>query len=46
MPGAETDVSTAWKRVQDENPDVLWTPNYWGHWVATRADDIKALQVD
>lgn len=46
VPGAETDVLAAWKRVQDNNPDIFWTPHHGGHWVVTRADDIDTLQAD
>lgn len=46
LPGAETDVLAAWKRLQDESPDIFWTPRYGGHWVVTRADDIERLQAD
>lgn len=27
-----------------EGPDVQWTPHYGGHWIATRAEDIKWIQ--
>lgn len=37
LPGAGEDVHLAWKRVQDENPDVFYTPRYGGYWVVTRA---------
>jgi len=42
----EKDVHAAWKRVQDENPDIFWTPHYGGTWVATRAEDIERMQTD
>jgi cytochrome P450 len=27
-----------------QGPDVQWTPHYGGHWIATRAEDIKWIQ--
>ena len=45
-PGAEDDVQQAWKRVQDESPDVFWTPRNGGHWIATRAEDIHEVQTN
>jgi cytochrome P450 len=41
---AETgDVYRAIARLHD-GPDVQWTPLYGGHWLATRAEDIKWIQ--
>jgi len=37
LPGAAESVHLAWKRVQDENPDIFYTPFYGGHWVLARA---------
>jgi len=37
------DVYRALSRLHD-GPDVVWTPRYGGHWVATRAEDIKWIQ--
>jgi cytochrome P450 len=45
-PGLESDVHGAWKRIQDDFPDFFWTPRNGGHWIATRADDIKTVQED
>lgn len=46
-PGHEHDVHLAWHRLHDEDiPDIFWTPRYGGHWVATRAADIDAMQMD
>jgi cytochrome P450 len=36
VPGADSDVHLAWKKVQDDNPDVFFTPRYGGYWVVTR----------
>ena len=39
----EGDVYSAWKRLHD-GPDVVWTPCNGGHWIVTRAEDIKFVQ--
>lgn len=44
-PGAEADVHLAWKTLHD-GPDIVWSPYNGGHWIATRADDIEAIQKD
>ncbi len=44
-PGHEEDVHLAWSRLH-AGPDIVWTPYYGGHWIATRADDIDVMQVD
>lgn len=41
-PGFQTDVHKAWRDLQTSSPDVVWTPQNGGHWVALRADVIKA----
>jgi cytochrome P450 len=46
LPGAEEDVHLAWRRLQQEGPEIFWTPRNGGHWIATRAEDIEALQLD
>jgi cytochrome P450 len=40
--GAE-DVYASWKKVQDQYPDVFFTPRNGGHWVATRHADIDYM---
>lgn len=40
------DVQQAWKRIQNDAPDIFWTPRNGGHWIATRAEDIKEVEVD
>lgn len=43
-PGFEArDVYKAYARLH-EGPDIPWTPHYGGHWIATRAEDIKWMQ--
>ncbi|MNF22400.1 Camphor 5-monooxygenase [compost metagenome] len=44
-PGAQADVHLAWKALHD-GPDIVWSPHNGGHWIATRADDIEAIQKD
>ena len=29
-----------------KGPDIVWTPHHGGHWIATRFDDIDAIQRD
>lgn len=41
-PGYEIDVHKAWRDIQASSPDVVWTPRNGGHWVALRAEAIKA----
>ncbi len=40
------DAQEHWLRLRREAPDVFWTPRYGGNWVATRAEDILAIQKD
>ncbi|MDT0509915.1 cytochrome P450 [Novosphingobium sp. MMS21-SN21R] len=37
------DVFTAFARLHD-GPDIVWTPRYGGHWIATRGEDIQWIQ--
>jgi cytochrome P450 len=46
LPGADEDVHLAWKKVQDENPDVFYTPRYGGYWVVTRAALLERIWPD
>lgn len=39
----EIGVYAAMRRLHD-GPDIIWTPRYGGHWVVTRAEDIKFVQ--
>jgi len=41
----DDDVHLAWKRLHD-GPDIVWTPHNGGHWIFTRFEDIKAVQMD
>lgn len=46
IPGSEDDVHLAFRRFQQNGPDIFWTPHNGGHWVATRAEDIEVMQRD
>lgn len=38
------DVYKALKQVQETGPEIFWTPRNGGHWVVTRAEDIRWVQ--
>jgi cytochrome P450 len=44
-PNWDEDLLLAWKKLQ-LGPDIVWTPHNGGHWIATRAEDIEAMQLD
>ena len=46
IPGSDEDVQAAYRAIQVANPDIFWTPHNGGHWVATRGEDIIAMQRD
>lgn len=46
VPGSADDVQGAYSVIQKANPDIFWTPFNGGHWVATRGEDILAMQRD
>ncbi len=46
LPGSDKDVQAAYAAFQQSSPDIFWTPRNGGHWVATRAEDIIAMQRD
>jgi len=46
LPGSQQDVHLAWKRVQDECPDIFYTPRYGGHWVIARAELLDRIWAD
>lgn len=46
VPGSAEDVQAAYGAVQQSCPDIFWTPHNGGHWVATRGEDIIAMQRD
>jgi cytochrome P450 len=47
-PGHDADVHLAWSSSLHAPgvPDIVWTPHYGGHWIATRAADIDVMQLD
>ncbi|ATI80748.1 cytochrome P450 [Sphingobium yanoikuyae] len=46
IPGSMEDVQAAYAQFQQNAPDIFWTPYNGGHWVATRGEDIIAMQRD
>jgi cytochrome P450 len=44
LDGVQNDVQLAWRRLQQTYPDIFWTPRNGGHWIATRAADIRYIQ--
>src|SRR6266404_3894843 len=42
FPGSDSGIHDAWKRIQDEWPEVFFTPHFGGYWVLTRADLLEA----
>jgi cytochrome P450 len=44
LDGVQDDVQLAWRRLQQAYPDIFWTPKNGGHWIATRAADIRHIQ--
>lgn len=46
IPGAEDDIQAAYAAIQQSSHDIFWTPHNGGHWVATRGEDIVAMQRD
>ena len=42
--GSSAEVLAAWKSLHCEGvPEIFWTPEFGGHWLATRADDIEEI---
>ncbi len=46
LPGQEQDFHEAWKALQDNSPDIVWTPQNEGHWIALRGDVLAEVQSD
>src|SRR6218665_203745 len=45
LAGAQDDIHMAWRRLA-ENHDMVWTPHYGGHWIATGPNEIERLYRD
>lgn len=39
------DPQRAWKQIMERHP-IFWTPRYGGHWVVTRAADVREILMD
>jgi cytochrome P450 len=46
LPGQEDDFHAAWKALQDGSPDIVWTPQNEGHWIALRGNILAEVQSD
>jgi camphor 5-monooxygenase len=46
LPGQESDFHTAWKALQDDSPELIWSPQNEGHWIAMRGDVLAEVQSD
>jgi camphor 5-monooxygenase len=46
LPGQEADLHAAWKGLQDNSPELIWTPLNEGHWIAMRGDVLAEVQSD
>ena len=47
MPGAEEDLHSGWKALQDSSSaGLFWTPRNDGHWIVTRGRDIASIYAD
>jgi len=43
--GGSGDPQGCWAQLQ-KGPDIVWTPYYGGHWIATRAEHFDVMQID
>jgi camphor 5-monooxygenase len=46
LQGQEADLHAAWKGLQDNSPELIWTPLNEGHWIAMRGDVLAEVQSD
>ena len=46
LEGGAEDAHKAWKRTQDSNPDIYYTPSYGGYWVLNRASLLAEVWPD
>lgn len=46
LPGQSDDFHRAWKSLQDNGHDIVWTGQNEGHWIALRGDILSEVQSD
>ncbi len=46
LPGMKTDYSQSWHDLQQVHPELIWTPQNEGHWIALRSDVLIEVQSD
>lgn len=46
LPGQAADYHAAWRALQQSSPDLVWTPQNEGHWIALRGDILAEVQSD
>ena len=46
LPGQEEDFHAAWKALQDNSPELIWSPQNEGHWIAMRGDVLAEVMSD
>jgi camphor 5-monooxygenase len=46
LAGQADDFHGAWKALQDASPELIWTPENEGHWIALRGDVLAEVQSD
>lgn len=46
LPGQDADFHAAWKALQDDSPELIWSPQNEGHWIAMRGDVLADVQSD
>ncbi len=46
LPGQEEDFHAAWKVLQDNSPELIWSPQNEGHWIAMRGDVLAEVMSD
>lgn len=46
LPGQEDDFHAAWKALQDTSPELVWTPQNEGHWIALSGQVLAEVQSD
>lgn len=46
LPGQADDFHAAWKALMDRSPDLVWTPQNEGHWIALGGEVMAEVQAD